>query len=742
MGRKNSRVFGVRLFFVGNSSPTVKFRPIINVMSSPDSSVSRFIAACALVPAIALATDCCAQSVSPLAIAQPISSVTREKPATVTVALAPDALENAALWAGLDDKDATDKGSSWRVTGDKTMLVRGAIGTPLPIGSLQDATIQASLRFKVPQTCADYTSVALAFYDETGQPSYAIVIFKNPGTPVGQSVLRVSGDTPLTLRPATWYTLQLNQSDGSASVKVWADGAAAPAAPQWTGDLGSLSATRVGVRVYGDEVEVADLKVEATKARLRQLNRALLPQPVFEKNPDFVKLYYVAWEQALAHVKDQKGIPQSPYMDEACYDSSIWIWDTCFMSLFTRYSPEQFPGIKSLSNFYEPMYDGAPTDLNIWFADNPPLFAWAERDSYQFSGDKKRLRWLLEEKQYLQKHYQWFQTAQPDQSRAWSKNGIDLKPRALGFEWSGQHNGMDNTPRFDTKGTLAIDAIAQQGLAALTISQLSEAVGDTKERDKRKAEYDRVKELVNAHYWDEEDGFYYDLLPDGVTFTKVRTPAAFWPVLAGMASLAQTARMAKFVRDPKELGGAVPWVTLSRSDVNFDAQTGDYWRGAMWLPTAYMGIRALGENGQRELADETAERIVGQMARTYNNYQPHTIWECYSPNKDEPSTEHGNRVRPDFCGWSALGPISLFIENVLGFTDVDASKRSVSWRLHQTGRHGIQNLRFGDITTDILTDGKGSITVKSNAAYALNVNGHVFQVKAGPQRFTLISGQK
>lgn len=68
-----------------------------------------------------------------------------------TVVLAPNALENSALWTGLDDKDAMDKGKgSWRVTSDKTMMVRGAIGTPLDIGSLQDATIHASLRFKVP----------------------------------------------------------------------------------------------------------------------------------------------------------------------------------------------------------------------------------------------------------------------------------------------------------------------------------------------------------------------------------------------------------------------------------------------------------------------------------------------------------------------------------------------------------------------------------------------------------------
>lgn len=150
-----------------------------------------------------------------------------------------------------------------------------------------------------------------------------------------------------------------------------------------------------------------------------------------------------------------------------------------------------------------------------------------------------------------------------------------------------------------------------------------------------------------------------------------------------------------------------------------------------------MGIRALEENGQEKLADSSAEAILNQMSQTYQNYEPHTIWECYNPNKNEPSTEHGQRVRPDFCGWSALGPISLFIENVLGFYEVSAEKNSVSWRLHQTGRHGIENLRFGGTTTDILTDGKGTINVKSNRPFVLNVNSQTFRVKAGMQSFKL-----
>lgn len=67
------------------------------------------------------------------------------------------------------------------------------------------------------------------------------------------------------------------------------------------------------------------------------------------------------------------------------------------------------------------------------------------------------------------------------------------------------------------------------------------------------------------------------------------------------------------------------------------------------------------------------------MNTAYKTVDPPTIWECYSPAEPAPSTEYGDRVRMDFCGWSALGPINLFIENVLGFRSVSAYKNEVVW---------------------------------------------------------------
>jgi len=485
------------------------------------------------------------------------------------------------------------------------------------------------------------------------------------------------------------------------------------------------------------ETQVKQMKKESqitAPSIAADMDRNRMPEPVFEIEPGFVELYWKAWELAYAHVLSIPGLPQSHYMDEGFQADTLWIWDTCFMALFCRYAPDQFPGIESLQNFYAPIHDGFQMPLIIQHADNPPLFAWVERDYFQFTGDVGRLHWLLEEKQYLQKHYDWFQNAPYGEVMPWGRARIALNPHELGFQWSGVASGMDNSPRF-ASSVLAIDAIAQQGLAARSIAELATRLGNTALAIKYASEFDRNREFVNRHYWDEEDGFYYDLMPDGITFSKVRTPASFWPVLAGMASPQQVARMASYLRDPNELGGAVPWVTLSRFSKDFNAATGDYWKGAVWLPTAYMGIRALGENGQPELADLTAEQVLRHMLGTYRTYDPHTIWECYNPLTHSPAKHGKERVRPDFCGWSALGPISLFIENVIGLHHVSAIDRCVKWRLHQAGRHGIRRLRFGEIQTDLIADGNGFVEVASSHPYTLEINGISFDVLEGPQCF-------
>lgn len=477
-----------------------------------------------------------------------------------------------------------------------------------------------------------------------------------------------------------------------------------------------------------------------------------IPRVVYPDS-DLVNFYEKTWEIAAGRVRrGPDGMAASPYLDENCYDDQIWLWDGCFMVLFAKYAPAAYPGKETLMNYYVPIHDHVRTPLLIHLRDNPPLFAWAEHENFRFSGDRAQVDKVLYEKRYLQKHFVYFDSiakgnVDTDVSPAYNPihRGVvrDGKGDIVGYTWTGGASGMDNTPRGRDAGgwdsIMWVDAISQQALSALHIAELLRETGDRRQARLWRKKYRRIRRTVNERYWDERDGFYYDVSIGTGEPCRVMTPASFWAMLAGIPSAGQAARMVEYLRSARHLGGERPWVTVARCDKDFNEATGDYWRGGIWLPTAYMGTKALEKYGYHELADELAEKVVGQQLRTYRDVCPHTVWECYSPSANQPSTEHGRRARPEFCGWSALGPISLFIENIMGFRRADAPTRTVTWTLkRKNGTHGIRNLRFGDTCADIVYNAAtGCIETRSDRPFRLVVNGKRLKVERGVHAYPI-----
>lgn len=469
---------------------------------------------------------------------------------------------------------------------------------------------------------------------------------------------------------------------------------------------------------------------------LESFDRSWCPEPVIDSHPELAGLYWKAWELAWLHVKGCDDAPQSPFMDEAFSNTTIWIWDTCFMVHFCKYAPQRFPGIQSFENFYQTMHDGRPMSLKIQHPDNPPLFAWIEYEYYQLTGDASRLARVVRDQRYLQRHFEFIENSKRGMKPPYAVCEMTAQREPAGYRWTGCPNGMDNTPRGrdDYESILWVDLLAQQALAADRVAAIAGIIGETAIQKDFAAKADERRALLNQLYWDETDGCYYDIEAKAPhAKVKVKTPASFWPMLAGAASPAQAKRLESLATNPKVFGGEMPWPSVSRDDQDF-TPGGKYWRGGIWLPTAYMATKALARYGLHETAATLALNLLTHMRSTFDAYEPHTIWECYSPTQPRPSTTKDDKeiCRKDFCGWSAIGPISMLIEDVLGFHRVDAAKGEIHWHKHLAGRHGIKRLRFGDTLTDIVADG-AKVEVSANHPYALFVNGVRFDIEAGRQ---------
>ncbi|MGV9206208.1 MAG: MGH1-like glycoside hydrolase domain-containing protein, partial [Promethearchaeia archaeon] len=448
----------------------------------------------------------------------------------------------------------------------------------------------------------------------------------------------------------------------------------------------------------------------------KKFDKSLIPNPIYP-NQDFIHLYWKAWKLAWDHVLTKPAAPQSPYIDEALNENVIWIWDTCFMALYCRYAYRLFPSAESLNNFYFPLHEGVKSPLKIQHVDNPPLFAWVEYENFKVTGDLNRLYWLLVEKKFLQKHYEYIENCKRYHLKRAGRVCTFARKRKYGFQWKGVSSGMDNTPRGRDKSRkmLWLDLLAQQALSAKYILKIAKILGEGPIYSKYGTKYKEMRNLLNCYYWNEEVGIYYDIYRKNPRKQiKVKTPATYWPMLAEICSEEQAKQLAKKVEDPSYFGGVPPWPSVSRDDKDFNPQ-GEYWRGGVWLPIAYMGTKALEKYGYFNLAHRSVINLLTHMIKTYKTYEPHTIWEVYSPTEAKPATYKKNKevFRPEFCGWSALAPISLFIENILGIHEINARKKQIKWKIFQKERHGLQNLHFGDIETDLIYD-NGKVSVRSD----------------------------
>jgi len=388
-------------------------------------------------------------------------------------------------------------------------------------------------------------------------------------------------------------------------------------------------------------------------------------------------------------------------------------WDSCFMSQFSKFAPEEFPGIESLDNFYAVQRkDGyIPRCFNLTegkipdFAGvrdniNPPLAAWSEYDYVRQTGNVERVKHVLP---HLIRLDRWIETN---------------RRRKDGTYWfsDGAAAGMDNSPRTARRNKFGndvgwIDLASQQALAAESIAKLAAILDDTSTESEFNGKYAERVVFINDRHWCEKEGFYLDLLLQGLDaedylayYSSVKTVASFWPMLAGACDPSKRKRLVEHLRNPNEFNRPHPVPSLSYDSPAYSAD-GMYWQGGVWAPTNYMVVRGLLRCGEYALARDIAWKHIRMMNEVYREFEPHSIWEAYSPEKNMPSLVYKSErysgralgyrlVRDRFCGWSALGPTAMMIEAIVGI-ETDYLNRTIHWHSDCMEEHGVRNLQYG-----------------------------------------------
>ncbi|MHC4178297.1 MAG: MGH1-like glycoside hydrolase domain-containing protein [Planctomycetota bacterium] len=493
--------------------------------------------------------------------------------------------------------------------------------------------------------------------------------------------------------------------------------------------------------------------------------RARLPSPIYEENPLYVEMYWKTWELAFGNFYEPP--PDSGFVSQfidAAFNENIFLWDTCFLTMFCNYGHPLVPGIGSLDNFYAKQYEDGEIcreinrttgrDFSQWVnrqrrdlfsrwgkysvayvdrdvprppplltldALNHPIFAWAELESFRVTGDRARLKRVYEP---LLRYYRALQ------KYLRQGNGLYVT------DWA----SMDNSPRnpYLAKGGTAVDTSSQMVLFAKGLAEIADVLRKKEQAAALRAEAAELAGLINRKMWNTNRKFYFDLTVDGKQ-APAKTVAAYWTLLAGVASAQQADALAAELQNPASFGRRHRVPTTPADQEGFDS-AGGYWRGAVWAPTNTMVIRGLEKYGKHELAREIAFEhlaIVGEVFRATG-----TVWENYAPDDAKP----GKPAKPDFVGWTGIVPILYFIEYAVGLKP-NAPHNRLTWTLATEKRCGCRRFRFNGHTATLVVEpsgeqqGTADMIVESDGNFRLSVRRgerqRDFAVKRGKNTFLL-----
>lgn len=172
---------------------------------------------------------------------------------------------------------------------------------------------------------------------------------------------------------------------------------------------------------------------------------------------------------------------------------------------------------------------------------------------------------------------------------------------------------------------------------AKSLEQMALALGLEAEAAAWKADHEQRTKLINETFWDETNGFYYQVDRATHTFShkaendlKRDEIIGFLPLWAGVADEQRAARLVEKLTDSAQFWREYGVPTLSAKDSYYNDK--GYWNGPVWVQWNYLIMLGLQDYGYHEEAQELVERVAKGMIAVLKD--THNLWEFYSP--DEP----------------------------------------------------------------------------------------------------------
>lgn len=324
--------------------------------------------------------------------------------------------------------------------------------------------------------------------------------------------------------------------------------------------------------------------------------------------------------------------------------NGFWAWDSWKQAAaVVHYDPELAKNqIRAMFDYQEPngfipdcVYRDTLIEPNNYRNTKSPLAAWAVLKVYKKTNDKDFLKALYPK---LKKYHEWwFRERDHDHDGLCEFGSTD--GTLIAAKWE---SGMDNAVRFDSSVLLqnrkyafsldqeSVDLNSFLYAEKIFLSEIASVLEDQVNESTFKNQSEILKGKIQAQFWDETTGWFYDSTIDGKTLLKDMGCEGYFPLWANAATPEQAEKIKNNMMNPEIFNTFIPLPTLAANHPKFKPE-GGYWRGPIWLDQVYFGITGLNNYGYQKEAEtltyktiHNAEGVLKKGHAIRENYQPIT----------------------------------------------------------------------------------------------------------------------
>lgn len=288
------------------------------------------------------------------------------------------------------------------------------------------------------------------------------------------------------------------------------------------------------------------------------------------------------------------------------------------------YLQRQYPN--GYINYRTGSYLDEIIESNGKLTSSAPWYSWLNWEVYKITKDKVFLKEMYGSSKKFYDFYVQNRDTDHDGLCEWGGDAVLESVRdALVAVWD-QVGDPSNFESLDLNCMLVMEAKSLESMA----NQL----GLKDEALHWKADYEKRSALINKTFWDEENGFYYNVDKTTHKFSfkkendlKRDEIIGFLPLWAGVADKERAGKLVKKLTDPKSFWRPYGVPSLSASDPYYNAK--GYWNGPVWVEWNYLIMQGLIDYGYKPEAKELVNRVAKGMVKVLK--KDHNLWEFYSP---------------------------------------------------------------------------------------------------------------